>query len=84
MGDFNDFVGEDINDLGWSANGFEWRKIATLKVSVSVKVVPGFCDADEPIYSFESLMRQCILIVNSKGRRMGNEDVQGAPIIHLI
>jgi hypothetical protein len=84
MCDFNDFVGKDINDFCLPANSFKWRKIATLKVSMPMKVVAGFCYADEPIDGFESLMRLGILIMNSKGRRMGDEDIEGTPIVHFV
>ena len=84
MCDFNDFVGKDINDPGRSAGRFRWREVTALKVGVPMEVVAGFCHADEPVDGFESLVRESILIVNSKRRGMRDEDIEGTTIIHFV
>lgn len=84
MGNVNDLVRKDIHDFCGAANGFRWGKVVALKVRVSVKVVARFGGMDQPINGFKSLMGWGVLIMNSKGRRMGDEDIEGAAIIYLV
>ena len=84
MCDLKDFVGKDINDLCRSADGFKGRKVAALKVSVPMEVVAGSGHAEEPVDSFEALMRTAALIMNSKRWGMGDQDVEGPSVVHFV
>ena len=66
MRNFNDFVGKDVHDLCLSADGFRWRKIAALKVGVTMKMVTWFCQADKPVDGFESLVCLRVFVVYPK------------------
>ena len=82
MRNIDDFVRKDINNFCRSANGFKRRKVAALKVHMPVQMIAGSSHADKPIDGFESLMRQGLVIMDSKGRRMGDEDIERSPIVY--
>jgi hypothetical protein len=68
MVDVNDFVGKDVNDLGQPMDSFRRRKVPTLKMSVTVKVVTRFGNVDKPVDGFQSLVSVGILIMDTKRR----------------
>lgn len=72
MCDFDYFIGKDVDNFCYAIDGLERRKVAALKVHMPVQMVARSSNADEKIDGFESLMRQGLVIVNSKGRRMGD------------
>ena len=49
-----------------------------------VEMVARLRHTDEPVNGSQSLVRLGIVIVNAKGRRVRNENVQGAPIVDPV
>lgn len=84
MSDINDFIGKDIHDLCLTTDGFRRGKVAALKVGVSVKMIARFCNADEPVDGFESLVRLGVFVMNSKWRRVCDEDIERAAVVDFV
>jgi len=84
MGDFNNFVGKDVDDLRLTADGFRRGDVAALEVRVPVKMITGLGNANEPVDGFESLMCLGFFIVNAEGWRMCDENVECASIIDFV
>ena len=66
MCDFEHFVGKDVYDLCLTIDGFRWGKIVALKMGVTMKMIAWFCNADEPVDGFESLVRLGLFVMNTK------------------
>ena len=60
MRDFDGFVGKNVNDFGLTADSFRRRKVAALKVGVTVKMIAGLGCAQEPVDGFESLVMEAV------------------------
>lgn len=51
---------------------------------MSVEVIARLCHAQEPVNGFQSLVGWCIIIMDPKGRRVGDENIEGATIIEAV
>ena len=81
MCNFDDFIGENVYNSGLSTDGFWLWKVATLEVGMTMKVIAGFGNTQQPIDGFESLMCQGFLIMDAEGRGVSDENVEGTPIL---
>ena len=84
MTHFDCFIRIDVDDLCKPAGGFGRGKISPLEMCVSVKMIARLCDANQPVDGFESLMCLRFLIMNSKGRRVCDENIEGASAIYAV
>ncbi len=51
---------------------------------MAMKVITRLCDTDQPINGFQALVGMRILVVDPKGRRMCDENIERASIIHFV
>src|SRR3990172_3714535 len=84
MGDINYFIRKDIHDLRKATDGFRWGKVPALKMSVPVKVIPRFGNADQPVDGFESLVSLGLFVMDTKRGRMGDENIEDASVLHAV
>ncbi len=80
MADINDLVGKHIHNLRFAFRRFRGRQVLAVEVSMSMEVIARLRHAKKPVDRFQSPVRLAIFIVNAKGRRMGNQNIQGASI----
>lgn len=78
--DVDDLVGIDIDDSRAIDGGLAIGDVLPVKVRMSVKQITRLDGADEPVQGFQPIMSQISIIMDTKWRGMGDENIQGAPI----
>ena len=78
------FVGKDVNDAGNANSGFRSGEIPPLEMSMPVEQVTRLRHAHQPVDGFQSLVSLGFLVVNSKRRRMRDENIKRASILEAV
>lgn len=84
MIDFDDFVRKDIRNPGHTLDGFGGRKVAALKMSMTVQMITRLGNPQKPVDGFQSPVGMRFLVMDAERRRVGDEDVEGASILEPV
>lgn len=55
-----------------------------MEMGVSMEMVARSCHTDQPVDGFQSLMRPGVIIMDTKWRRVCDENVEGAPVVDAV
>lgn len=84
MAYFDRFVWIHIYDPCEPDRCFRAGEVLFVKMSMSVKNIARLGEAYQPVDGFQPIVCQIRVVMDAKGRRVGDEDVERATVLHAI
>lgn len=84
MTDVQYLVRINIGNMGQVHNGFGTGQIIHIKMRMTMQEMAWLCETDQPVQCPKTVVSRVDIVVNAEGRRVGDEDVQAAAVLHAV